>query len=111
MSYVLIEESLFRSFMGHVLNQTTDVEYRFKESDYWMNGKEVCEYMNISQGTLNAFRNDKNMFSCGIKGIYQYKRAEVYKMQATMDRELGDSGAMLGGCSIINPVSEALKEL
>jgi hypothetical protein len=28
MSYILMEESLFRSLMGRILNQATDVNYR-----------------------------------------------------------------------------------
>ena len=34
-------KNLFRSLMGRILNQSTDVNYRFSETDYWMNGKEV----------------------------------------------------------------------
>ncbi|MDR0231405.1 MAG: hypothetical protein LBI82_04725 [Dysgonamonadaceae bacterium] len=109
MNYVLMEESLFRSLMGRILNQVTDVSYRFSESDYWMNGKEVCEFLNISHGLLNAFRKNNMLFFCRIKDVYHYKRAEVYKMKTTMDKELVDSGAMLGGCRIINTESEALK--
>ena len=41
MSYILMEESLFRLLMGRILNQATDVNYRFSETDYWMNGKKV----------------------------------------------------------------------
>jgi len=44
MNYVLMEESLFRSLMWRILNQVTDVNYCFSETDYWMNGKEVCEF-------------------------------------------------------------------
>jgi len=51
-----MEESLFRSLMGRKLNQATDVNYRFSETDYWMNGKEVCEFLNISQSLLNTLR-------------------------------------------------------
>jgi len=41
MSYILMEESLFRLLMGRILNQATDVNYRFSETDYWMNGKSI----------------------------------------------------------------------
>ena len=109
MNYVLIEESLFRSLMGRILNQATDVNYRFEESDYWMKGKEVCEFLNISQGTLNAFRNSEMLFSCRIKEIFHYKRADVYKLKATMDKEAVESGAIPGECRIINTESEALE--
>ena len=109
MSYVLMEESLFRSLMGRILNQATDVNYRFSETDYWMNGKDVCEFLNISQGLLSALRKNNLLFYCRIKEVYHYKRADVYKMKVSMDKELVESGAILGGCRIINTEQEALK--
>ncbi len=109
MSYILMEEGLFRTLMGRIINQTTDVNYRFSETDYWMNGKEVCDFLNISPGVLNAFRKNDMLFCCRIKDVYHYKRSDVYKMKAQMDRELVESGALLGGCHIINTETEALK--
>lgn len=108
MSYVLMEESLFRSLMGRMVNQATDVNYRFSETDYWMNGKEVCDFLNISPGVLSAFRKNDMLFCCRIKDVYHYKRSDVYKMKANMDKELIESGAVLGGCRIINTETEAL---
>ncbi|GHT40121.1 hypothetical protein FACS189437_05290 [Bacteroidia bacterium] len=109
MSYILIEENLFRSLMGRMLNQLTDVKYQFSETDYWMTGKEACEFLNISQGILNAFRKNNILFHCRIKDIYHYKRAEVYKLKADMDRELVESGVVLGDCKVINSEAEAIK--
>jgi len=109
MSYVLIEENLFRSLMGRILNQAMDVNYRFSETDYWMTGKEVCEFLNITSGTLSAFRKNDMLFYCRIKDVYHYKRSDVYKMKANMDKELVESGALLGGCHVINTELEALK--
>jgi hypothetical protein len=109
MSYILIDESLFRSLMGRILNQLTDVSYRFSETDYWVTGKEVCELLNISQGMLSAYRKNNLLFYCRIKETYRYKRAEVYKLKAEMDRELVESGAMLDGCKIINSEAEAIQ--
>ena len=109
MSYILMEESLFRSLMGRILNQATDVNYRFSETDYWMNGKEVCEFLNISQGLLSALRKNNILFYLRIKEAYHYKRADVYKMKVSMDKELVESVAILGGCLIIKTEQEALK--
>jgi hypothetical protein len=109
MSYILMEESLFRSLMGRILNQATDVNYRFSETDYWMNGKKVCEFLNISQGLLSALRKNNMLFYCRIKEAYHYKRSDVYKMKVSMDKELVESGAILGGCRIIKTEQEALK--
>ena len=66
MSYLLMEENLFHSLMGRILNQATDVNYRFSETDYWMNGKKVCEFLNISQGLLSAFCKNNMLFYCRI---------------------------------------------
>lgn len=109
MSYILMKESLFRALMGRLTDQTVEVNYRFGESDYWMNGKEVCEYLNISQGMLNGLRNNNLLFCCRIKDVYHYKRAEVHRMKSDMDRELVESGAPLGGCRIINTEAEAIR--
>jgi len=109
MCYILIEECLFRSLMGRILNQATDVNYRFSETDYWMNGKKVCEFLNISQGLLSAMRKNNMLFYCRIKDVYNYKRADVYKMKVSMDKEPVESGAILGGCRIIKTEQEALK--
>jgi len=104
-----MEESLFRLLMGRILNQATDVNYRFSETDYWMNGKEVCVFLNISQGFLSALRKNNMLFYCRIKDVYNYKRADVYKMKVSMDKELVESGIILGGCRIIKTEQEALK--
>ena len=109
MSYVLMEESLFRSLMGRILNQATDVNFRFSETDYWMNGKEVCEFLNISQGLLGAMRKNNMLFYCWVKEVYHNKRAEMYKMKILMDKELVESSAILGGCRITKTEQEALK--
>ena len=103
-----MEESLFRSLMGRILNQATDVNYRFSETDYWMKGKKVCEFLNISQGLLSALRKNNMLFYCRIKETYHYKRSDVYKMKVSMDKELVESGAILGGCRIIKTEQEAL---
>jgi len=95
-----MEESLFRSLMGRKLNQATDVNYRFSETDYWMNGKEVCEFLNISQSLLNTLRKNNMLFYCRIKNVYHYKQADVYKMKISMDKELVESSAILGGYRI-----------
>lgn len=50
MSYVLMEESLFHLQMRRILNRPSGVNYHFSESDYRWIGKEVCEFLNISQG-------------------------------------------------------------
>lgn len=109
MGYILMEESLFRSLMSRMLNQAMNVQYQFSEADYWMNGKEVCEFLNISQGLLSAFRKNNMLFYCRIKDVYHYKRANVYKMKTEMDKELIESGAILGDCRIINTEMETLQ--
>ena len=109
MSYILMEESLFRSLMGRILNQATDVNYHFSETDYWINCKEVCGFLNISQGLLSALRKNNMLFYCRIKEGYCYNRADMYKMKISVDKELVESGAILGGCRIINTEQEALK--
>ena len=74
MSYILMEESLFRSLMGRILNQAIDVNYQFSETEYWMNGKKVCEFLNISQGLLSALRKNNMLFYCRIREAYWKKR-------------------------------------
>ena len=49
------------------------------------------------------------LFYCRIKEAYHYKRSDVYKMKVSMDKELVESGAILGGCRIIKTEQEALK--
>lgn len=104
MSYILIEESVFRNLMKRIKgdNDNDNVRYDFTESDYWMNGKDVCQYLQISQALLDAFRRNNTLCYCKIKGLYHYKKADVYKLKAQMDKELIDSGALLGECIVLD---------
>jgi len=112
MSYILIEESVFRMLMERIMHeQAENVRYDFTESDYWMNGKDVCDYLHISQALLNSHRRDNTLCCCKIKGIYHYKRADVYKLKAQMDGELVESGSLLGECTVINNEKQAYKAL
>jgi len=58
---------------------------------------------------LNAFHKNNMLFLFRKKETFHYERTEVYKLKATMDRELVESGAILGGCHVINAKSEALE--
>lgn len=103
MGYILIEESAFRNLMERITGQgEEDIRYDFTESDYWMNGKDVCDYLRISHALLNSYRRDNTLCSCRIKEIYHYKRADVYKLKAIMDKELVESGLLLGECKVID---------
>lgn len=109
MSYILVEESVFRNLMKWITSkQEENVRYDFTEVDYWMNGKDVCDYLQISQALLNTYRRNNTLCCCRIKEIYHYKRADVYKLKTQMDKELVDSGSvLLGECTIINSKEQA----
>jgi len=99
MGYILIEESVFRQLINRVDPQ---VRYDFTESDYWMNGKDTCDYLQISQALLNSYRRNNTLSYIKKQEIYYYKRADVYKLKSSMDKELLDSGSLIGECLIVN---------
>jgi hypothetical protein len=108
MSYILIEESVFRTLMNRIVNEEeNDVRYDFTETDYWMNGKEVCRYLQISTALLNTYRHDRTLHHCKISETYHYKRADVYKLKSLMDRELVESGFLMGECVVIDNEEQA----
>lgn len=108
MGYILIEESVFRTLMKRIAcEEENNVRYDFTGSDYWMNGKETCRYLQISVALLNAYRRDNTICCCKISETYHYKRADVYKLKAQMDRELIESGVLLGGCVAIDNEEQA----
>lgn len=107
MGYILIEESLFKKMTSRWLSKEEVVMEDFSETDYWMSGKEVCKYLNISNAILCAYRSEKILFYCRIKSIYHYKRGEVYKLKAQMNKELVESGFLLGECTVIDNEEQA----
>ncbi len=109
MGYILMEELLFKRLMGRLLLDEDMSGGQFTEQDYWMTGKEVCDYLNISKALLSAYRHSNILFHIKIKEIYHYKRGEVYKLKAQMDAELLDSGKLLGCLQIINTEDDAVK--
>lgn len=111
MSYILMEESLFKRLMGK-LQPNEDMTVReFTEEDYWMSSREVCDCLHITKSLLNSYRFYKLLFHIKIKEIYHYKRAEVYKLKARMDAEMLDSGQLLGCARIIETEKEAMKTI
>ena len=52
MSYVLMEESLFKKMMSRLLLDEEILQSRFNEKDYWITGKDAWEYLNVSKGML-----------------------------------------------------------
>jgi hypothetical protein len=109
MGYILMEESLFKRLMRRLLLDKDITGGEFTEKDYWMTGKEVCHYLNISTALLNAYRKSNILFYCRIKEIYHYKRSEVYKLKAHMDVELLESGKLLGCIQMIDTEKNAIK--
>lgn len=108
MSYILIEESAFRKIMERITGkEENNVRLDFTESDYWMSSKEVYDYLQVSKALLNAYRWNNTLCYCRIKGLYHYKRSDVYKLKTQMDKELVESGFLLGECTIINDEEQA----
>lgn len=112
MSYILIEESAFKRLMERITGkEENNVRYDFTEVDYWMNGKEVYDYLQVSKAVLNAYRWNNTLCYCRIKGLYHYKRSDVYKLKALMDKELVESGLLLGECAVIDNEEQAYSVL
>lgn len=44
---------------------------------------------------------------CKIREVYQYKRADMYKLKVQMDRELIERGSLLGECTVIDNEDQA----
>lgn len=109
MGYILMEESLFKRLMGRLLLDEDVQGGRFTEQDYWMTGREVCDYLNISKALLSAYRHSNILFCIRIKEIYHYKRAEVYKLKAQMDADMLDGGQLLDCTRMIETEKEAMK--
>jgi len=109
MGYILIEESLYRRLMCQILLDEDIMESRFSEQDYWMNGKEACRYLNISQAMLNKYRNSNMIGYCKMRDTYSYKRADVYRLKAQMDAELVEAGKTLKIEHVIETEKQAIR--
>lgn len=109
MSYVLMEESLFKKMMSRLLLDEEIIQSRFNEKDYWITAKDACEYLNVSKAMLYAYRRANMLSYCKIGEAYRYKRADVYKLKAQMDQELIESGNVLKCDMVIHTEEEAIK--
>ncbi len=108
MSYILMEESVFRKLMDRITGEgETELRYDFTESDYWMSGKEASEYLQASKALMNTYRRENTLCYCKISETYHYKRADVYKLKARMDKELVQGGFLLGECIVIDNEEQA----